>query len=155
MTSNEQAWIVKEHLAGRTQIEIADELGITSSAVCVAIKSFCDDWSGADVQRLMAYNGERRKYALKALQNYFVITGVNPEKPDEWHKPDQTDQFRARDEYAWLLRAEGITYREIANRIGVSIERARQIVFVFGRRVTKSAKVGQDSFRGNREGAAL
>jgi hypothetical protein len=120
MTPNEQAWIVKEYLAGRMQTEIARELGTSSMTVCAAIKSFCDDWSGADVARLRAYNDERKKYAFEALQNYFLNTGGNPWKPHEQHKPVQTQQFRARSEHAWLLRAE--------------------IVFAFGRRVTKSAK---------------
>ena len=140
MTPNEQAWIVKEYLAGRMQTEIARELGTSSMTVCAAIKSFCDDWSGADVARLRAYNDERKKYAFEALQNYFLNTGGNPWKPHEQHKPVQTQQFRARSEHAWLLRAEGMIYRQIANRLGLSIERSRQIVFAFGRRVTKSAK---------------
>lgn len=36
---------------------------------------------------------------------------------------------RGRQEHVFMLRCEGITYREIARRIGVSPERARQIYF--------------------------
>lgn len=138
-THSERAWIVKEHLAGRTQTEIANELGVSSPVICTAIKSFCDHWSGADVQRLMAYNDARRKYALKALQNYFVNTGVNPQKP-EMPNPMDRDFLHARSEHAWMLRAEGLPYRQIATRIGLTPGRSREIVFSFGRVVTKSLR---------------
>jgi DNA-directed RNA polymerase sigma subunit (sigma70/sigma32) len=35
----------------------------------------------------------------------------------------------ARREYAWQLRTQGATYEEIARRLAVTRERARQIVF--------------------------
>ena len=53
-------------------------------------------------------------------------------KPDEY--------WVARWEHAWLLRAEGRTYREIGKALGVSIERARQMVWRFGECVTLAMK---------------
>lgn len=39
----------------------------------------------------------------------------------------------ARCEHAWLLRAEGLTFREIGQRIGITDSRAQQMVRKFGR----------------------
>lgn len=44
----------------------------------------------------------------------------------------------ARREHAWLLRAEGETFRSIGQRLGVNSNRARQLVWIFGRRAQKS-----------------
>lgn len=38
----------------------------------------------------------------------------------------------ARMEHAWLLRAEGLTYLEIAARLGISRSRAEQMIKCFG-----------------------
>lgn len=42
----------------------------------------------------------------------------------------------ARCEHAWLLRAEEVSYREIAARLGVTRERARTMVTLFGQKVS-------------------
>lgn len=47
---------------------------------------------------------------------------------------------RACDEHAWLLRAEGLKYRVIAARFGVTVERARQRVHKFGRRLARAMR---------------
>ena len=41
----------------------------------------------------------------------------------------------ARAEYAWLLRAEGLTFREIGERFDISQTRAQQIVKKFARKM--------------------
>jgi hypothetical protein len=44
----------------------------------------------------------------------------------------------ARQEHAWLLRAEGYTLRQIADRLGVSNENARLKIWQFGSRVQRA-----------------
>ena len=39
--------------------------------------------------------------------------------------------YHARWEHAWLLRAEGLTFSEIAKHFGVTTERARQMISQF------------------------
>jgi hypothetical protein len=46
----------------------------------------------------------------------------------------------ARHEHAWLLRAEGETYAEIGRRLGVSRDRAGQMVRAFGKRVLRAMR---------------
>jgi hypothetical protein len=50
----------------------------------------------------------------------------------------QDDYYAARKEHAWLLRAEGAVFREIAARLGVNKESARQLTLWFGRRMRKA-----------------
>lgn len=40
----------------------------------------------------------------------------------------------AREEHAWILRAEGLTLREIGERLGISKDRCRQLIWKCGRR---------------------
>jgi hypothetical protein len=53
----------------------------------------------------------------------------------------------ARRTHAWLLRAEGITYKEIARRIGVSSYRALQMVKTFGGEKSRKMKTRKVKFR--------
>ena len=48
------------------------------------------------------------------------------------------DYGLARKEHAWLLRCEGMTLRRIGLRLGVRQERARQLIWIFGRRVSRA-----------------
>lgn len=43
------------------------------------------------------------------------------------------DWYQARRMHAWLLRAEGLTYREIGERLGLSRERVRSMIKRCGR----------------------
>ena len=75
MQPGEVAWIAREYVRGRRQIEIAHEIGFTTSVqVCLAIREFCDDWSGADVEALHAYGNSRRYFLRKALRNYAAVS---------------------------------------------------------------------------------
>ena len=47
---------------------------------------------------------------------------------------------KARAEHIWLLKAEGLTYRKIAPRIGVTPGRIQQIVKNFGRKLSLRMK---------------
>lgn len=144
-----QAWLVQQWLAGRTQGDIAEELGYaTGSRISAAIKDFCDNWSEYDVARDMIYDAARKRCARVALQNYLttgVITYPTPTNAlvlpatnamVEGYTPGA--YYRARQEHAWLLRAEGMLYTDIARRLEVSHERARQMVKQFGRRVQQA-----------------
>lgn len=46
----------------------------------------------------------------------------------------------ARKEHAWLLRAEGLTLKQVGARLGISTEVARYHVVMFGRRVSRAAR---------------
>ena len=47
---------------------------------------------------------------------------------------------KARAEHIWLLKAEGLTYRKIAPRIGITPGRIQQIVKNFGRKLSLRMK---------------
>jgi hypothetical protein len=53
---------------------------------------------------------------------------------------DLSEFYAARYEHAWLLRAEKMTLKEIGNRLGVSKERAREMVVHMGRRMSRAAR---------------
>jgi len=48
------------------------------------------------------------------------------------------DYRLARMEHAWLCRAEGMTLREIGERLGITKTRVSQMIHKFGRRVTRA-----------------
>jgi hypothetical protein len=148
MEDAERAWIVNRWITGITQREVGDEVGLTNYQVCTAIKRFCDDWSGINVHASMLYDNERRKVALKALQNYFMRSDdpglKRPVLPGEKTWWDDYHSlcifFDARLEHAWLLRAEGKTLKDVGNRLGVSREQARQMILKFGRKVGRAMR---------------
>jgi hypothetical protein len=129
----ESAWIVIEFLKGRTQKSIGDEIGRTGSTVCVIIKQFCDEWSGVDVSASLIYGDERRKCAVIALRNYYMATEGEIKQPALWREVFPI--YAAHQEYAWLLRAEGLTLQAIGDRLGLTRERVRQILAKYGRRM--------------------
>jgi hypothetical protein len=140
-----RAWIAREFVAGRAQKDIGAETNITDAMICIHIKQFCDDWSGVDVSELRAYGDCRRKYAYRALRRWFLETGEEPKRPIATGYGYGTERYddgywSARNEHAWLLKAEGLTLREIGLRLGVSRERARQMIWHFGRRVRRAMK---------------
>lgn len=53
-----------------------------------------------------------------------------------------TDQeyFQARREHAFLLRCEGMTLREIGERLGYTPERSRSAIWQFSKQVNKALK---------------
>jgi hypothetical protein len=46
----------------------------------------------------------------------------------------------ARHEHAWLLRAEGLTLRQVGARLGVSGNQARVLIFQFSYRVKRAMR---------------
>jgi hypothetical protein len=154
MISSEQAWIVREWVAGRTQADIAMEVRSNSSAICLEIKDFCDKWTVIDVEKQMLYGAERKTIAVTALNNYLGGMDRSIKRPGEKPKkrvvkrPEERRPFEdiqmmaaARHEHAWLLRAEGLKLQEIANHFGmISRERVRQMIMKFGRRVKRATR---------------
>jgi hypothetical protein len=132
MKENQKAWLAFEFANGRQQSNIAQQLNLSQVTICLVIREFCDDWSGHDVSNLHAYGNDRRPYAKLAVQNFCRSTGEQLDRPaDGNHSPDY-QYFHARHEHAWLLRAEGLTYEAIGERLGITSDRARQIVIRFG-----------------------
>ena len=147
MTESEIAWSVREYIGGRTQAEIAAELGTSASTLCTLMRAFCDQWSGADVEALMVYNDERRFYLQRALWMYTVFGG-------RIRKPDRDDHNNApstwaRAEHAWLLRAEGWTFREIGARVGVTGWRAQMLVRQFAAKMRWAMRRTRFRWEGN------
>jgi hypothetical protein len=132
MTDAEQAWVVLEYaIRRRRQVDICDEIGHNSSRVSLAILTFTHEYAHVDCERYMFYGETRRDYATIALNNFYK-TGGRPARPGPQPPPPQKDPlWRARWEHAFLLRCEGLTYRTIGERLGVSHERARGMVFRF------------------------
>ncbi len=124
----QQAWIVKENLTGRSQVDIATELGHPNSTnVCTAVRRFCDKWSGVDVGHLRAYNDDRLEYARTALQRYRAQNG-RVQKPSIIGDTDLIDidpppqvlaeinadaeNYRTRRIIAWRRRAQAKHIRQ-------------------------------------------
>lgn len=132
MIQSEQAWIVREYVTGRWQVEIARDLGISQARVCVSIERFCSSLRCHVKHR--HYGPQRMAAAREALARYqgeFTPPSVTPYNYNYEH---------ARHEHVWLLRAEGLTLQQISDRIGVTRERVRQIIYKFGRRVRRATR---------------
>jgi hypothetical protein len=133
MTPSERAWIAWEFTSGRRQVDIASDLKITPGYVNSALREFCDEWSGVDVYELQAYGSERRMHAVIALERYRRATGGEMKRPvPAVVRPVMIvdrQYIEARREHAWRLRTEGLTLRIIGERLGVSVTRARQLVW--------------------------
>lgn len=56
----------------------------------------------------------------------------------------------ARQEHAWLLRAEGLTLQEIGRRLDITREAARQQIQKFGRRVDRALRETRDETKAMR-----
>lgn len=151
MTPSEQAWIAREYLMGRTQRNIAEELELTSSVISSNIAVFCTEWGGVDVKAECIYEEARKAVLRRAMDCYLGEHAGQLEKPRAYdptskiNRPEYAwsvlwEYERARHEHAWLLRAEGVTYSEIGQRLGVGRERAQQLVHRQGRRVQRAIR---------------
>jgi len=58
----------------------------------------------------------------------------------QWTGPRDPDRSNATNEYVWILRAEGETWRMIASRLGVTKQRARQRFADFSRRTRRATR---------------
>lgn len=134
MTEPGDAWVAREYVKGRYQHEIATDIGVTSSVVCTRVERFCRSL-GYPVRHKI-YGPGRVVVARKALAEY-QGEFVPPATFDMKYRQAYAD---ARHEYAWLLRAEGLTLQQIGDRFGVSRERAREMIAKFARRVKRATR---------------
>jgi hypothetical protein len=128
------AWVAREYVSGRYQHEIATDIGVTSGAVCHRIERFCRSLGYPVRHRI--YGPGRVVVARKALSEYRGEF-IPPTERDLKYRQAYAD---ARHEYAWLLRAEGLTLQQIGDRFGVSRERAREMIAKFARRVKRATR---------------
>lgn len=159
LSNAEMAWCMKEFLDGRSQSEIARAIGhVQISGMLMRFYARFGWWSN-EFSHEIYYPKRRYLYFRQALDNYLFAGHeiVQPAlvEPKSASKPDHiTDEFpvwyrtgdnlypwgvfsEARQEHAWLLRAEGLTYWQIGERLGgLSVERTRQIVNRQGRRMS-------------------
>jgi hypothetical protein len=141
MNEREKAWLANQYAEGRLQISLAKELGFTNVAVHRAIKEFIEDWAVDDMTRRK--EGYGRHIAAKiAFTNYQKAVGGAVERPTRYRVgvANNDPYWQARLEHAWLLRAEGETPSQIAERLDVPTMRVYQMISVFGARVEKAAR---------------
>ena len=143
-TDGEMAWVVARYLHGYTQRAIADELGVTAPVINVQVRKFCELWAREPLE--LVYDSARRAVARRALDRFLWVGGTLSEPTNvaerntpSAHRPIPYFDERygkARYEHVWLLRAEGLLLSEIGDRVGVSRERARQMIMKYGRTMT-------------------
>ena len=132
---SEHAYIAREYACGKYQVEIARELGLSQSQVCISVEKFCRAL-GYPVKH--KHYGPHRAVVARAALNRYQGAFTLPESAAD---PKAKYIYEhARHEHVWLLRAEGLTLQQIGDRIGVSRERAREIIAHFARRVTRATR---------------
>src|SRR5215831_6369368 len=120
MRDDEVAWCMAEFLKGRTQKEIAAEFNVTSGCVSGALMRFYHKFGlgwQKEFSHLYDYNQRRTAYYKQALARYFDA-GHNSKKPAR--RP--------------------LTLQKVGDHLGVGRERARQMIFGHGRRVSQALK---------------
>jgi hypothetical protein len=129
------AWVAREYVQGRYQHEIGTDIGVTSSEICNRIERFCRSL-GYPVRHKI-YGPGRVAVAREALAKYqgeFI-------PPTDFDLKYRQAYANARCEHAWLLRAEGLTFEQMAERLGCGTrERARQIFLKFSRRAQRATR---------------
>jgi hypothetical protein len=131
MTDNELAWIAREYASGRKQVDIANEIGVSPGKICTCIAQFCQHYGYGEF-----YRDTRRVSAYTAVQYY----QGNFTRPVIIGLAFDPVLSAARYEHAWLLRAEGHNLSAIGERLGVTKERARQMILRQGRKVTRAIR---------------
>jgi hypothetical protein len=64
---------------------------------------------------------------------------------------EELTYYEARREYAFMLRCEGLTYKKIGERLGISHHRTSQLVWGFAKRLAQAMKQTRVTFGGNDE----
>ena len=128
------AWVAREYVKGRYQHEIATDIGVTTGSVCFRISRFCETLGYPVVH---THHGPARVVITrKALAQY--RGEITP--PTKFDLKYRQAYAAARYEHAWLLRAEGLTLRQIGKRLGVSHNQARVMIFQFSYRVKRATR---------------
>ncbi len=120
----EHAWLLKAE--GLPLCEIANRLGVNDRSAQNMIKDF-----GRRVQR--ATSRVHWPRYLAACRSPLLTTSAH-----ERELSYARAYALARREHAWLLRAEGLMFRQIGARLDVGPARARQLVFEFSRSFCRS-----------------
>lgn len=107
----EMAWMTQQYLAGRQQNEIGEELGFSAGVICNCIAEFVYE------------QGCARDDLEGALQRF----GGQPQHPGKGGS--YLLFWEARRAHAARLREEGLTYREIGVRLGVTAGCAKVLAF--------------------------
>jgi hypothetical protein len=145
MTPAQAAWCMKEFLEGRTQRDIGEQLHRTGGWISISLNRFYLQfgWWSNEFLHVQDYNERRNLYYRQALDNYlfggFEIIEPMPREINSPYSDFMADYIiygLGRAEHAWLLRAEGLSYSEIGYFMGVSRERARQLILKFSRKMS-------------------
>lgn len=137
------AWLAREwtRTAYATYGEISKMTGIDKSKLSKAIRAFYDG-------KHILVNEPFGEYwcDVKKIVNAYEQAGGQFEKPPPSEKRLRLGHCSAREnearhEHAWLLRAEGMTLKDIGARLGLNEGRARLMVLRFGKRMMKAKRL--------------
>lgn len=121
-----------------TQKEIANEIGISPSLICSSIRKFFDENHKLVDQPF----GRNHLDDVRKVVEAYASIGGEFEKPiaETPMRPRASLENDARQEHAWLLRAEGLKLKEIGQRLGVTSERARAMIKKFGSKMKRAMR---------------
>jgi hypothetical protein len=133
-------------LGGRSQAQIAQDLNMHASEICTALMRFYEFYGsqGPDFTHIQNYNQRRDCYFSQALIRYLKIEGEVSQpairRQTHYRVGDEDGYSQARYEHAWLLRAEGLTLHQVGAHLGITKQRARQLISSYGRRVGRAMR---------------
>lgn len=129
MRDDEAAWCMTQFINGRSGHALAREFDRQRGRVNSELMRFYEKYgsSGPEHLHIKEYAARRDAYFRDALEAY-LANGGQVTKPYTVRYTAMV-YHRARAEYAWWLRSQGLTYRAIATRMGATIEAARHLVF--------------------------
>jgi len=85
-----------------------------------------------------------REYTIRAMRSGIraveLHSGFGPVVIVDDERAIEKAYRRARMEHAFLLRSENVLFKDIAERLGVGAQRARQLALAFGRRLSFAMK---------------
>jgi hypothetical protein len=137
MNNNERAWVANRIAQGYRQVDLAHMCGCTPSAINLALHKFVWEFARLTLSDFSYYRDNiprlRQHYIMNAVARHLGLGGkiIRPEPATVRH--GVITLGRARREHAWRLRANGETLKAIGKRLGVSQERARQMIACYGR----------------------
>ena len=137
-----RAWIVSQLvLDGRSARDVADELGVHETVIWLHVKLFLETY----YEPLDEYDHCKRALN-RYLRDYGDAISPIPQKPKPKPKRRYTTSHPdpqyawARYEHAFLLRAEGLKWKEVGRHLDVSHHRATQLSRKFARKLSASMR---------------